>query len=144
RENAFLPAAVDQIMDDEGLASFQMNVRGDRTGLVRESRLQRDNNTASVTAGFNWSLAGDRLLQGWQVDGYAQYGTADNRGYQQGILLDRVAAATDAIADPDNPASIICRAATIDPARWGACVPINLFGQGNASDAAIAYVTRFT
>ncbi len=26
----------------------------------------------------------------------------------------------------------------------GNCVPINLFGRGNASDAAIAYVTKFT
>src|SRR5690606_9228366 len=27
---------------------------------------------------------------------------------------------------------------------WGNCVPLNLFGRGNASDAAIAYVTNFT
>src|SRR5690606_10551678 len=83
RENAFLPAAVAQIMDDEGLASFQMNVIGDRSGLGRESRLKQDNKTSSATAGFNWNIAGDGLQQGWQVDGYAQYGTADNRGYQQ-------------------------------------------------------------
>src|SRR5690606_39568052 len=71
---ALRSAAVAQIMDDEGLASFQMNVVGDRSGLGRESRLKQDNKTSSATAGFNWSLARDGLLQGWQVDGYAQYG----------------------------------------------------------------------
>src|SRR5690606_470254 len=33
RENAFLPAAVRDIMDAEGLTSFEMNVVGDREGL---------------------------------------------------------------------------------------------------------------
>jgi iron complex outermembrane recepter protein len=53
-----------------------------------------------------------------------------------------VAAATDAVIDPGT-GNVVCRAALIDPAKWGNCVPINLFGRGNASDAAIAYVTRF-
>src|SRR5690606_12378321 len=64
RETAFLPAAVAQIMDDERLASFQMNVVADRPGLGRESRLKQDNKTSSATAGFNWNIAGDGLLQG--------------------------------------------------------------------------------
>ena len=49
-------------------------------------------------------------------------------------------AAIDAMVDPTNPGNIVCRAATINPTKWGDCVPLNLFGQGNASDAAIAYV----
>lgn len=143
RENAFLPAAVRQIMDDENLASFQMNVVGDREGLGRTSRLKQDNETYSGTVGFDWDLT-DGLLEGWQVNGYAQFGTADNRGYQENALLDRIAAATDAIVDPNDPSRIVCRAATIDPAKWGDCAPLNLFGRGNASDAAIAYTTNFT
>jgi iron complex outermembrane recepter protein len=144
RENAFLPAAVRQAMINENLNSFQMNVTGDREGLGRESRVKQDNKTYSGTAGFNWEVAQSGPLDGWHVDGYAQYGTADNRGYQQGILLDRVAAATDAVVDPNDPSKVVCRAATINPGKWGNCVPLNLFGRGNASDAAIAYVTRFT
>jgi len=142
RENAFLPAAVRQIMIDENLASFQMNVVGDREGLGRDTRMKQDNLTYSGTVGFKYEVPGG-LLRGWRVDGFAQYGTADNRGYQQGTLLDRVAAATDAVVNPAN-GQIVCRAALIDPAKWGSCVPINLFGQGNASDAAIDYVTKFT
>lgn len=144
RENAFLPAAVAQIMDNEGLTSFQMNVVGDREGLGRASRLKQDNRTVSGTAGFKWDIRREGLFSGWQVDGYAQYGTADNTGYQQGIVLNRIMAAVDAVVDPGNPGNIVCRAATIDPTRWGDCVPLNLFGRGNASDEAIDYVTSFT
>lgn len=144
RENAFLPAAVQQIMVNENLASFQMNVVGDREGLGRDTHMRQDNKTYSATTGFQWDITRAGLLQDWQVNGYLQYGWADNRGYQQGVLLDRIVAATDAIVDPANPGNIICRAATIDPARWGDCVPLNLFGRGNASDAAIDYVTKST
>lgn len=143
RDNPFLPDAVRQIMIDEGLESFQMNFVGDRSGLGRESRVKQDNKTTSGTVGFKWTI--DRgPFSNWQVSGYGQYGKADNTGYQQGILLDRFYAAIDAVADPDDPDNIVCYAATVDPAKYGDCVPLNIFGTGNASDAAIAYVTRFT
>jgi outer membrane receptor protein involved in Fe transport len=143
RDNPFLPAAVRQIMIDENLASFQMNLVGDRLGLGRHSRQKQDNKTTSGTAGFKWNLARGPL-QGWQVNGYAQYGTADNKGYQQGIIFDRFFAAVDAVVDPGDPGNVICHAATIDPVRYGDCVPLNLFGRGNASDAAIDYVSLYT
>jgi outer membrane receptor protein involved in Fe transport len=142
RENAFLPAAVRQIMVNENLASFQMNVVGDREGLGRDTRMIQDNKTYSGTTGFQWDITQDGFLNGWQVNGYLQYGKADNRGYQQGILLDHIVAATDAIVDPTNSSRIVCRAATINPDKWGDCVPLNLFGRGNASAAAIDYVTK--
>jgi outer membrane receptor protein involved in Fe transport len=142
RENAFLPEAVRQIMVNENLASFQMNVVGDRAGLGRASRLKQDNHTYSGTLGFEWDVPAGPF-DGWQVDGYAQYGTADNKGYQQGVLLNRISAAVDAVVNPAN-GQVVCRAALINPAKWSDCVPLNLFGQGNASDAAIAYATQFT
>jgi iron complex outermembrane recepter protein len=140
RDNAFLPDAVRQIMINENLNSFQMNVVGDRDGLGRTSRLRQDNETTSGTLGFKWDLT-QGFLDGWQVNGYVQSGKADNRGYQEGILLHHMMAAVDAVRDANN--NIVCHAATINPAKWGDCVPINLFGRGNASDAAIAYVTNF-
>jgi iron complex outermembrane recepter protein len=143
RENAFLPAAVRQIMVNENLASFQMNIVGDREGLGRDSHVKQDNRTYSGTVGFKWDVTRAGLFNGWTVDGYAQYGTADNKGYQQGILLDRMMAAVDAVVDPATGRTV-CRAALVNPAKWGACVPINLFGRGAPSDAAIAYVNAFT
>jgi iron complex outermembrane receptor protein len=141
RENPFIPPAVRQIMVNENLASFQMNVVGDREGLGRTSRLKQDNETYSVTTGFKWDLDSG-LLEGWQVNGYAQVGEADNKGYQENNLLDRIAAATDAIVD--STGKTVCRAATINPTKWGSCVPLNLFGRGNASDAAITWATNHT
>jgi iron complex outermembrane receptor protein len=143
RDNPFLPTAVRDIMVAENRTSFQMNVVGDREGLGRYSRQKQDNKTKSGTAGFKWDLT-QGVLQGWQVNGHAQYGTADNIGYQEGPILDRFYAAIDAVMDPNNPNNIVCHAATVDPARYGDCVPLNLFGAGNASDAAIAYVSLYT
>jgi iron complex outermembrane recepter protein len=143
RENPFLPAAVRQIMVTENLTSFQMNLVGDREGLGRESRVKQDNDTRSGTAGFKWNIRRDGFMHDWAVNGYAQYGTADNKGYQQGLVFNHFYAAVDAVVDPNNPNNIVCYAATVDPTRYGDCVPLNLFGTGNASDAAIAYATRF-
>ncbi|MEO6339699.1 MAG: TonB-dependent receptor [Caulobacteraceae bacterium] len=143
RENAFLPAAVRQIMINENLQSFQMNLTGDREGLGRNSHVKQENRTYSGTAGFKWEITRPGWFNGWNVDGYAQYGTADNKGYQEGVLLDRISAAVDAVVDPAT-GKTVCRAALQNPGKWGSCVPINLFGRGAASDAAIAYVTAFT
>ena len=63
RENAFLPAAVRQIMVNENLASFQMNVVGDREGLGRDTRMIQDNKTYSGTTGFQWDITRDGFLQ---------------------------------------------------------------------------------
>lgn len=142
RDNAFLPPAVAQIMDTEGLTSFQMNVVGDREGLGRDSHLEQDNFTYSATAGFKWENTHSGWFDGWHLDGYAQYGSAENPGYQQGIILDNVIAAVDAVVDPST-GKIVCHAALVNPTKWGSCVPIDLFGRGNASAAAIKYVTQF-
>ena len=141
-DNAFLPPAVRQIMANEHLSSFQMNLTGDREGLGRESHVEQENFTYSGTVGFKYEVPGG-LAKGWHIDGYAQYGTADNKGYQQGVILNRITAAVDAVVDPST-GNIVCHAALVNPGKWGGCVPIDLFGRGNASDAAIAYVTRFT
>jgi outer membrane receptor protein involved in Fe transport len=70
-----------------------------------------------------------------------QGGRAEHRGYQKhGIRIDRVPAAIDAVVDPGT-GEIVCYAALQDPANWSDCVPLNLFGAGNASQAAIDYVT---
>ncbi len=141
RDNAFLPAAVAQIMDAEHLSSFQMNVVGSREGLGRDSKVEQDNLTYSGTFGFKYEVP-KGLFSGWHLDGYAQYGSADNRGYQQGIILNNVVAAIDAVKDPAT-GKIVCHAALVNPTKWGSCVPLNLFGVGNASNAAIDFVTQF-
>jgi outer membrane receptor protein involved in Fe transport len=142
RDNPFLPDNIRQIMANENLASFVMNRTGSREDTAVESRLRQDNKTYSGTVGFKYNIAREGFLNDWHVDGYYQYGTARNRGFQQGLRLDRVYAALDAVVDPATN-NIVCRAALINPAKWGDCVPLDYFGQGRASDEAVAYVTQF-
>lgn len=142
RDNAFLPDNIRQIMEEEDIPSFVMNRVGSRDDTAAESRLKQDNKTYSGTLGFKYKISSDGFFDGWRVDGYYQYGTAHNRGYQTGVRLDRIYAAIDAVVDPETN-NIVCRAALIDPVKWGDCVPLNYFGRGRASPEAIAYVTRF-
>jgi iron complex outermembrane receptor protein len=143
QNNAFLPADVRQTMINEGRQSFQLNRIGSREDTAASSRLKQDNKTYSGTLGFKLGIERDGMFNGWAVDGYYQYGTTRNRGYQDGgMRLDRIYAAVDAVVDPAT-GQIVCRAALVAPQQYGDCVPINYFGQGRASQAAVDYVTGF-
>jgi len=81
--------------------------------------------------GSNWS---------WEVS--AQYGQTDfsNKQYNN-LLVGNLIKAADAVEVGD---SIVCRVnADADPLNNdSACVPINLFGKGSPSQAAIDYITE--
>jgi outer membrane receptor protein involved in Fe transport len=139
--NAFLPANVQAIMDSEGLASFSFQRFGSLEDLAAGAAQETNNRNTALTLGFDKDIAADGMLDGWQLHGYVQAGRAEHRGYQKhGIRIDRVPAALDAVVDPGT-GQIVCYAALQDPANWSDCVPLNLFGAGNASQAAIDYVT---
>ncbi|OJY66978.1 MAG: hypothetical protein BGP16_17315 [Sphingobium sp. 66-54] len=99
--------------------------------------------TFRFTGGFSGELGG-----GWQWDAYYQYGnterlqTVDNNLIVAGSTP-RFGYATDAVRDPVTD-EIVCRA-TLDPnpatrAKAAGCVPINLFGAGNVSQAGKDYI----
>lgn len=81
--------------------------------------------------GSNWS---------WEVSG--QYGQTDfsNKQYNN-LLVGNLVKAADAV---DVGGNIVCRVnADADPLNNdSACVPINLFGKGSPSQAAIDYITE--
>lgn len=139
--NAFLPANVQAIMDSEGLASFSFQRFGSLEDLADGAAQETNNRNTALTLGFDKDIAADGMLDGWQLRGYMQAGRAEHRGYHKhGIRIDRVPAALDAVVDPGT-GEIVCYAALQDPANWSDCVPLNLLGAGNASQAAIDYVT---
>jgi len=106
---------------------------------------------------FDWSLA-------------YTYGEATNENLERGVDVQRFALAADAVVDVagavnGRPGEIVCRARLIDATAgdlddyvrgtFGGdaalanatfasavnnCVPLNVFGEGNQSDAALAYV----
>ena len=140
--------AGDPDFDSAGI--FLMNRNNVDLG-VREERTKRD--TYRIVVGAKGDIA-----PGFAYEISANYGRFDEFTNQIGNLnVQRFLLAIDAVRDPAT-SNIVCRA-SIDPAARVAfntagekylandvagCVPINLFGNGNASPAAIAYVNPLT
>ena len=103
-----------------------------------------NNNTYRVTGGFKGELRGS-----WGWDAYAEYGVNKNDQHlYHNVVSTFLTYATDAVRQtPGDPNSaIVCRATDaaygpVNPDAAG-CVPLNLFGVGNASQAAIDYAFR--
>ncbi len=137
--NAYLPASVQQVFDDNNLESMSFTRIGSDADLAQGARQETKNTSRSVTLGFNKDLSGDGMLDGWQARGYVQFGRTEHRGnHINGLRIDRLPAALDAVLDSDG--NIVCNAALLDPANWSDCVPVNLFGAGNVSPQALDYL----
>lgn len=157
RDNPFIPAAIRQVLDENPqIERFTMGRLGD--DLARGF----STSTADVwraTTGLNGSFG----ASSWTWDAYYQFGRTDRL---QTVENNRIqgdpgrpatdptnpvnfARAVDAVIDNETvitpgTGDIVCRATlSPDPALRAAaagCVPLNLFGTGNASPAAIDYV----
>lgn len=137
--NAYLPANIQQIMTANNIASFNLR----RVGSIEDvgQATFEDKATQNVgTIGFNAEIGSDGWLSGWKVDGYYQYGRSNRVWDQYALRLDRVYAALDAVRDASG--NVVCRVSTFaaGAAAFPGCQPLNLFGRGNASDAAVDYV----
>jgi outer membrane receptor protein involved in Fe transport len=127
RDNAFLPPEIAAIMDANKIASFPL---GRANPDYAATRSINSNTTTRVAGGLNGQLGG-----GWSWDAYLQYGRNEfdsqirNLRIQQNFLF-----AADSI---NVGGQVVCRDTT---ARAAGCVPLNLFGAGAPSQAAIKYV----
>ena len=139
QDNAYLPAAIKQLMVANNIASFKL----DRAGSIEDIGQMRltDATTQDVaTVGFDADIAKDGFLAGWQVHGFYQYGHSKRVWDQVGLRIDRIFAAVDAVKDSSG--NIVCHV-SLTPAGAAAypgCQPLDLFGRGNASAAAVDYV----
>jgi len=122
-----------------GFASFLPDNESNPLGDTRQTT---QNEMRSFTAGFKWDLHGG-FLDGWTVDGYLQQG--ENRqdfNTENGIRVDRLWFALDAVKDPSG--NIVCRAALpqYDPNGYlRGCAPLNLFGgTHNITPEAAAWI----
>jgi outer membrane receptor protein involved in Fe transport len=82
-------------------------------------------------------LDGD-LNDNWSWDASYVYSDTKQRQNAFESRLPNFYAAVDAI--DDGSGNIVCRAAVANPTLYGDCVPINLFGEGNVTPEALAYV----
>jgi iron complex outermembrane receptor protein len=140
QDNAFLPDSIRQTMIDEGLESFTLKRMGSFSDTLALSRQYDTNEINTYTLGLNWSIDSG-AFEDWTVKTYWQHGTSERQWYQHGLRVDRIHAAVDAVRDPDS-GDIVCRVSLYSDLYPG-CQPLNLFGQGNASAAAIDYVMGF-
>jgi iron complex outermembrane recepter protein len=140
--NPFLPAAIQQVMDDNGLESVPFSRIGAPEDIAFDARTQQITDTTSLTGGFRYEVSADGFFDGWQLRGYYQKGETDVRAIQRGgIRLDRIFLAADVVIDPatNQPACNV----TVVSGLYPDCVPLNLFGRGQASPQAVDWVTGF-
>jgi outer membrane receptor protein involved in Fe transport len=109
------------------------------------------NTTENQTTRFVTGADG-KFGEKWSWDAYYQHG--ENENHQQ--LINNVVGtggaypflswALDAVVDPSNPSRIVCRATIPNlptfRANAAGCVPLNIFGNTNATPAALQYVFR--
>jgi iron complex outermembrane receptor protein len=143
-DNAFLTPAEAAFIGPNG-AEFGRDVAN-----VIEARNRTNNDTYRFTVGGKGDISGS-----WGWDAYAEFGLNDNNQHLYnsvvnggGLGYDFMNFALDAVhqtpGDPTSP--IVCRATDpaygpVNPLAAG-CAPLNLFGTGNASQAALNYVFR--
>lgn len=130
-DNAFLDADVRDALAASSITSLQV------------SRISRDfdynysdntNETWRVAAGLEGQLS-----ERWSYDVYAAIGKSNGLLKTDGNTIHRnLYEAADAVIDPVS-GDIVCRSTLTNPGNG--CVPLNIFGEGSPSQAAIDYVT---
>jgi len=129
-DNAFLPAAVRTALGTT--PSFTFGTLRRDIPLNPVSLL---NTTHILKAGIEGELSA-----GWRWDANIVYGDSKQRQTSYEPNLINFYAAVDAVKNSSGVP--ICQASIADPVRFGNCVPINLFGEGNITKEALDYIRR--
>jgi iron complex outermembrane receptor protein len=135
--NAFLSAAQQTALTNSNTSSFAIN-RFD-SDLMGDLALETKIASFSATAGLQGSLFGD-------FDWDAHYTHGFNRTTltsQNNVNSMNFYAALDAVRDPST-GNTVCRVSITAPGAFPGCVPINLFGNGRASQAAKDFIFEDT
>jgi outer membrane receptor protein involved in Fe transport len=150
-DNAFLSPAVRAALLANG-----GNGAGSLARIFMPDVINALNTTDNETTRFVTGLDGD-LGDRWTWDVYYQHGKNENHQRLFNNMVGSLAGAAvrqhdflrwalDAVVNPANPSQIVCRATIPGDLTFSAnaagCVPLNIFGNGNASPAALEYVFR--
>lgn len=129
KDNAFLTPAVQAALASGPQTFYVGRIFGDPEGFETLKYYRR---TLEASVGASGHIGGS-----WSYDAYADHGEIRQ---SQGFYNQRIEAnfeqAIDAVRDPAS-GNIVCRVALTDPNT--PCRPLDMFGVGNASPAAIAY-----
>lgn len=128
-DNPFIPDSVRDVMIADGISSFVM---GRSLNDYARGDFNIDIDTLQAVTGAEGSFGGS-----WNWNAYYSYGHTKNVLTLEQRITSRFALALDAVTDPVTGASV-CRSTLTDPTNG--CVPINLIGEGNVTDAAANYI----
>jgi iron complex outermembrane receptor protein len=134
------PGSAANWMQQNNIAAFTLGRIGDVADLNSGS-VENDSTVKQGTLGFHSTVAADGYFKGWDIEGYYQYGKDDLDAKQMGVRVDRIFLAADAVVDPAT-GRVMCHV-TLVSGLMPDCVPLNLFGRGQASQQAIDWVTGF-
>jgi outer membrane receptor protein involved in Fe transport len=135
--NPFLPASAQTALTNAGAGSFQMNRLDD--DLSQRLGLTSQVGAVAVSAGVNGKAWGD-----FTWDAYYTHGDTRNQlTTTNNVNTSRFYAAIDAVKDPVS-GKTVCNVSLTAPGAFPGCVPYNLFGENNASEAAKQYVDGTT
>lgn len=129
--NPYIPASLQSRMTALNVASFNLGLVAKSWGSIDiESRYSAWDGALGLQGKFgdNWS---------WDVH-YQQGRTTFDLDYINQLSLERVHRAVDAVVAPNG--TIVCQSALANPAAYGNCVPLNPFGPGSPSQAALDYI----
>jgi iron complex outermembrane receptor protein len=146
RENPFLPQNIQDLMDANSLTSVKFSRVGGPDDIGFDAYTEQQTKTLSLTTGFDYDIDSG-FFNDWLVKGYLQHGKTDVKAIQRGgVRLDRIYLAMDVVTDPltGQPAcNVAVQTRGTANEMYQDCVPLNLFGAGRASQAAIDWVTGF-
>lgn len=139
--NPYLPANIQALMTANNIPSVTLGRIGHSSDIEQFAQNTTSSDMTSLTAGFRLDIDGAGFFNGWVVDGYVQKGELESTNSQDGgIRIDRIYLAADAVRDASG--NIVCNVTRVS-GQYPDCKPINLFGRGKASAAAVDWVTGF-
>jgi outer membrane receptor protein involved in Fe transport len=131
--NPFIPTTIQQQMTAQTVPVPNFSL-----GLVAKSWGTIDISSQYETWDGVLGLQG-KFGDGWSWDVHYQQGrTAFRLDYINQLSLERVHRAVDAVVGPNG--NVVCQSALANPAAYGNCVPLNPFGVGAPSQAALDYI----
>jgi outer membrane receptor protein involved in Fe transport len=133
--NPFLPASAQAQLTAANASSFTMSLFP-RDLNLQSVQSQLSDNT-SITAGLTGQFDGFK----WQAS-YSHGESIFRQSLSNNINVPNFLAALDTVKDSSGNA--VCRASITNPGAYPGCAPINMFGAGNESAAAEAFIFQKT
>jgi len=129
--NPYIPASVQSQMTALGVPSFQLGIVPKADGIITVNSTYRN---YDAVGGLNGKFG-----NGWNWDFSFEHGMTELRSQMYNYNVTNIYRAADAITNPAT-GQPECYATSIGAPNSAGCVPINLFGPGAASQAALNYV----